>query len=720
MPSGRIRIGNEYYLLASALAPRGRRLLLNAADTFAIFDEGGDIPLASQDTVGLFSHGTRFLSRLELLVNGTHPFLLSAGTVEDGSELVIHLTNSDERRGGEVILQRDSVALQRRMTLVDGALSETLLLYNYSTETVFLHLELLYAVDFADIFELRGVERSQRGSLPPPEVEGAGARFAYVGLDAVRRLAELRFAPSNWRVTPSSAEIEVSLEPGEQRQLRLQIHCRIGDTWIAPADYDSVLSQLRATRRACAESFPQVSSNNQAFTEWMQSSVRDLTMLSSMRDTGPYVYAGIPWFATVFGRDGLVTAIETLAFAPTVAAGVLRALAALQGRQHDPLRDEDPGKIVHELREGEMAATGEVPFGRYYGSVDSTPLFLAVLAAYAQRSGDLDLARELWPAARAAVDWIERNIDGRGYLAYERRTPRGLINQGWKDSHDSISHADGSLAAPPIALCEVQAYVYAALQGLASLARRLGDVDEAQSWSAQAFDLRERFEKDFWMPEEQCYALALDRAGRPCHVVTSNAGHCLSAGIAVPSHAHAVVARLMREDCFCGWGVRTLSSKERRYNPMSYHNGSVWPHDNALIALGFARYGRTGEAAHLLSALFEASLRQEERRLPELFCGFPRSRSEPPVAYPVACRPQAWAAGSAFLLLQAALGLEIDGWKHRVTLSSATLPQWLDYIDIRGLPVNGATVDIRVHRGSWGTSVEILDKKGDVDIVVRK
>jgi glycogen debranching enzyme len=318
------------------------------------------------------------------------------------------------------------------------------------------------------------------------------------------------------------------------------------------------------------------------------------------------------------------------------------------------------------------------------------------------------------------MEWIDRSMDSRGYLAYARQTSTGLLNQGWKDSHDSISHTDGGLAEPPIALCEVQAYVYAARHNLGALARRVGHAAEAETWSTEAAELRDRFEDDFWMPEEQCYALGLDRDGRQCQVVASNAGHCLFAGVAKQPHAEQLVARLMREDCFCGWGVRTLSSKERRYNPMSYHNGSVWPHDNALIAAGFARYGSGNEAARVMSALFEASLRQDDRRLPELFCGFSRSHSDQPVSYPVACRPQAWAAGSVFLLLQAALGLEIDGWRRRVTFSGSVLPRWLDYVDIHGLQVKEASVDVRIRRAGWGASVEILGKSGNVDVVVRK
>ena len=486
------------------------------------------------------------------------------------------------------------------------------------------------------------------------------------------------------------------------------------------ADYAPALDTVRDERIACTELFPIVYSNNEGFNDWVNGSLRDLALLRAVRPTGSYVNAGIPWFATVFGRDGLITAIETLAFGPELAAGTLRTLAVLQGRQVDPLRDEEPGKILHELRYGEMAATGEVPFGRYYGSVDATPLFLTALAAYAERTADLDLVQELWPAALAALDWIDHSVDSRGYLTYERRTPRGLANQGWKDSHDSVSHADGRLADPPIALCEVQGYVYAARRGLAGLARRLGLSAEAERWEAQASALREAFARDFWLPAEDTYALALDGAGQPCEVVASNAGHCLFTGIAEAARASSVVTRLLRNDCFCGWGVRTLSAQARRYNPMSYHNGSVWPHDNAILAAGFSRYGFAPRAGEIMTALFDASLGMDARRLPELFCGFSRALRQQPVPYPVACSPQAWSAGSVFLLLQAALGLTIDAWRRRVALSQASLPEWLDHIEIRGLRVCDARVDLRITRGRHSAAVEVTDRQGAVDVVVRK
>src|SRR5262245_23170328 len=720
MASERIRIGDDYYLLASALAPRGRRLLLNHADSFAIFDEAGDIPLASQQTYGLFCRGTRFLDRFELRLNGEFPLLLSAAPSDDGSELVSYLSNPDERRGGEVVVVRDTIALHRRKALIDGALFEVLQLHNYGAAPLAVRLTVLFRADFLDIFELRGVERAHRGSYDVARIEGDSVRLRYRGLDEVEREALLRFTPAAWQLEDGRAELMLELVPGETTSAEIAVRCR-SDAKVDPPDrFDDAVTVVRDERRQCVELFPVVYSDNEGFNDWLNGSLRDLALLRVARPTGSYLTAGIPWFATVFGRDGLLTSLETLAFAPEFAAGTLRTLAALQGREFDRERDEEPGKILHELRHGEMAALGEVPFGRYYGSIDATPLFLVVLAAYAQRTGDLDLMEELWPAALATLACIDRNLDPRGYLAYERRTPRGLVNQGWKDSHDSISHADGRLADPPIALCEVQAYVYAAWRGMAGLAQRLGHAAQAEAWDSAATALRARFARDFWWAEEDIYALALDGGGQPCRVVASNAAHCLLAGIAEPMHAARVVNRLMRDDCFCGWGVRTLSARARRYNPMSYHNGSVWPHDNALIAAGFGRYGFGARAGELLTALFDASLGIDDRRLPELFCGFARALRHQPVPYPVACKPQAWAAGSVFLLLQAMLGLRVDAWKRLVSLSQASLPAWLNTLEIRGLRVRDASVDLRITRGRYSAAVEVTGKQGEVEVVVRR
>jgi glycogen debranching enzyme len=484
--------------------------------------------------------------------------------------------------------------------------------------------------------------------------------------------------------------------------------------------FHAASAEVQRERAQWEDQFARLSSSNENFNAWLSHSLHDLAVLQTASENGAYVYAGIPWFATIFGRDGLITALETLTFAPGVAAGVLRTLARLQGQHVSAERDEEPGKIIHEVRYGEMAATGEIPFGRYYGSIDATPLFLLLLVEYADRTGDLPLIEELWPAAMAAMLWIDTATDEEGYLSYARRSASGLINQGWKDSHDAVAHEDGTLAQAPIALAEVQSYVYAAKIGMARLARRLERFVEAATWEGQAARLREHFNRDFWMPEEGTFGLALDGDRRLCRVVSSNAGHCLFGAIADHDKAQATMSRLTQEDMWCGWGIRTLSARVRRYNPMSYHNGSVWPHDNALIAAGCARYGTAHYAAQILTALFDASQTLEGYRMPELFCGFPRQLHQHPVPYPVACKPQAWAAASVFLLLQAMLNVTIDAWDRRVTVNRAHLPPWLQRVEIRGLSVGAARLDLSVSRGRYSAAVEVLEKHGDVEVIVRK
>jgi len=721
MPTERIRIGQDYYLLAAAIPTRGHRLVLNHGDSFAILNEVGDVPLVGFEPFGLFCGGTRFLDRFELRVNGGFPMLLSAALTDDGIEHVTYVTNCDERSDGELVVERDSVAIERRKVLVDGALFETLHVHNFAARSLDVVLTVLFTADFSDVFELRGIRREARGRRLPTRVEGRRVAGGYVGLDEVERTLELWFEPEAWTVSSETAELALRLPPGGEARAAVTVRCCAGEQAPLASDAAAAVALVRGEREATTNRFAGVVSRNDRFEEWLSTSRGDLALLCAERPTGQYPYAGIPWFATVFGRDGIITALETLAFAPFMAAGVLRTLASLQGRVSDDGRDEAPGKILHELRLGEMAALGEIPFGRYYGSVDATPLFLVLLAAYAERTADLELVRELWPAALAALEWVRRHTDARGYLAYQRRTPTGLLNQGWKDSHDSISHASGALAEPPIALCEVQAYVYAALAGMAGLARRLGDEPSAEAWTRDAASLRRRFGRDFWLEDEGVFALALDGDGQPCRVVASNAGHCLLGGIAEPEQAGRVVARLMRDDCFGGWGIRTLSSGARRYNPMSYHNGSVWPHDNALVAAGFARYGYGGRAAELLDGLLDAGQRLDDARLPELFCGFPRSGRQHPVPYPVACRPQAWAAGSAFLLLQAVLGLSIDAWKRQVTFSRTCLPATLDHLEIRDLRVGDAGIDVVIERGRAGAAaLEVTGRYGDLEVIIRK
>jgi glycogen debranching enzyme len=470
-----------------------------------------------------------------------------------------------------------------------------------------------------------------------------------------------------------------------------------------------LLAHRREMRRSTVGATSIETSNN-IFNEVLCQSMADLNMLMTETAHGRYPYAGIPWFCTPFGRDGIITALECLWFDPSIARGVLSFLAATQADYDNPEQDAQPGKILHETRAGEMAALHEVPFGRYYGTVDATPLFVMLAGAYHTRTGDTEFCRTLWPHVRSALHWVDHDgdMDGDGFVEYARRNPQGLVQQGWKDSVDSVFHADGTLADGPIALCEVQGYVYAAKLAAADLADALGETGSvAEELRNEARSLRSNFDQHFWCEDIGTYALALDGEKRLCRVRTSNPGHCLYTGIATTERAHRTTATLMDDQSFSGWGVRTVAASEARYNPMSYHNGSVWPHDNALLAAGLGRYGLRKEAARVLSGLYEASRWFELHRLPELFCGFHRRTGESPTLYPVSCAPQAWAAGAVLLLVQACLGLEVSGMPGSSINCDPFLPPFLREVQVRGLRSGGNLVDVAFARRGDTVDVQI-------------
>jgi glycogen debranching enzyme len=487
--------------------------------------------------------------------------------------------------------------------------------------------------------------------------------------------------------------------------------------------YESAVEEAANTLERVRTQEPQIFTGNEQFNDWLNRSLADLHMMRTETSYGPYPYAGVPWFSTVFGRDGIITALQCLWFDPSVARGVLAYLAANQADTANPEQDAQPGKILHELREDEMAVLGEIPFRRYYGSIDATPLFVMLAGAYYKRTGDRAFAESIWPNVERALAWVDHygDSDGDGFVEYTRKAERGLIHQGWKDSHDAIFHSDGSPAEAPIALCEVQGYVYAAKYAASELAKVLGDAARSRDLSQQAEALAGRFEEAFWCNDISTYALALDGSKRPCRVRTSNAGHCLFAGIANAEHARSVMTTLTDETSFSGWGIRTVASSEARYNPMSYHNGSAWPHDNALIAAGFARYGLKESAAMVLAGLLDASLFFDLHRLPELFCGFPRRPGESPTLYPVACAPQAWASGAIFLLLEACLGLSVSAPEQTLVFSKPVLPAFLPRVSIRNLKVGDARVDLLLTRHDEGdVGVNVLRRNGALEVLILK
>ncbi len=713
---------DAFFVAATTSLQVQRPRTLKHGDTFGVFDHTGDVLAGEGNPGGLYYRDTRHLSRLDLFINGKRPLLLSSDMREDNATLTCDLTNPDLHAGEVLLLEHDLIHIRRSCFVFDAACHQRLAIRSYADTPQTLTLELRFSADFADLFEVRGQRRPRRGTIHPPHRDAEGVTLAYTGLDGARRETLLRLEPRPDRVEPGSATFTLHLEPGARAQYYIEARCRPSGERLKSATesfFIAMRDSRRALRRAAGRATA-IETGNEIFNEAVRRSVSDLYMLMTDTDLGAYPYAGIPWYSTAFGRDALITALMMLWMDPAVARGVLRYLAANQATAFDPAADAEPGKILHEVRHGEMAELKEVPFRRYYGSVDATPLFVVLAGAYLRRTGDMGTLQALWPHIEAALHWIDTcgDRDGDGFVEYHRMTQTGLANQGWKDSHDSIFHADGSMAEGPIALVEVQGYVYRARRAAAEIAARLGDLARAESLRSQAEALRQRIEQAFWCDEIGSYALALDGAKRQCRVRSSNAGHLLLAGTASAERAALVGAQLLGSQFFSGWGVRTIATGESRYNPMSYHNGSVWPHDNALIGMGLGRYRLRREAARILDGLFEAATYIDLRRLPELFCGFPRRRGQGPTFYPVACVPQAWSAAAPLGLLQACLGISFDPESRTVCFDRPVMPGFTDRIMLTGLAVGDGRIDVLVQGHDTAVSATVLNRSGDIRATV--
>jgi glycogen debranching enzyme len=735
--------------------------VLKHGNLFLLTDPFGDIHPDSRG-LGLYHLDTRLVSCLALRVGGVRPVLLS-GSMGANFRGSIQMTNPSADRNPDAKVHPNqeevagrSIGISRDRLIGEAGMSERVRITNHAERPLTFPVELELGVDCADIFEVRGYPRPERGTLLPIALTPSRVTFRYDGLDHVRRSVHVAFSDPAAAFGPidgrSSDEVaqggsvrfrwDVELAPGERRDLRWTTWSTVAG---APDESAPGAEPAAAGAAPSAGLFPEpprinpddgatayhawsrgttsIQTDHELFNLTLSRSLADLRLLIN-EGPGPdqrYVAAGVPWFTTLFGRDALIASFQALAFRPQIALETLAVLAAYQATEVDDWRDAEPGKILHELRTGEMAGAGELPHTPYYGSVDSTPLWLVVFGAAFDWTGDRAFLDRMWPTALRCLDWIDRygDRDGDGFVEYERRSSKGLLNQGWKDSGDAIRDRHGDGPTMPVALAEVQGYVYDAKRRMAGLARFRGETDLAERLDTEADTLRRRFEDAFWVEDQRYYAMALDGQKRPLDAIGSNAAQCLWSGIAAPPRARDVCDRLMGGSMFSGWGIRTYAEGQPGYNPIGYHTGSVWPHDTSIIAAGLKRYGFDAESNRLVGHVFQAAQQFDEYRLPELFCGFDREESLHPVPYPVACSPQAWAAGASFLFVETMLGLRANAGANELELRHPNLPDWIGKVTLSNLRVGDASVDLLFHRWRGTTSAEVLRKVGDLSVTIR-
>jgi glycogen debranching enzyme len=711
----------EPRLTFTQLEPRKvNNLTLIDGKTFLSTTVAGDIAPAGAPDVGFFFDDTRFLSSLELRINGHRAVVLSSNT-ERTFASQIELTTGNITLRDSFDLPENTVHIRREQVLASDVLFDSFSMENFNLTPVDLTLELCFDADFVDVFQVRGVARRVHGQYYEPVVNDDSIEFYYRGLDRVMRNTSVHLWPKPDALNESGARWDLHLDPLKKLEIRVSVTPRIEDRSTRAGDYDQAanLRLRREAYRAWEQTCTHFKSSNDVFDSALDTCVGDFHALLIPDGKEHIIAAGIPWFATIFGRDSIIAAYQSLLLDPQLAIDTLRVLARHQGQETNDWLDEQPGKILHEYREGEMTRCGEMPFGPYYGSVDSTPLFLILLSETWNWTADEELVQELLPAAYKALDWLEEfgDFDRDGFVEYIRRSPKGLVNQGWKDSWDANIHRDGTIAEPPIALCEVQGYVYDAKYRMASLLRSFGDAARADKLKKEASELAKRFERAYWMPHRGFYAMALDGHKKPIEVIASNPGQLLFTRIISKERARTVTHRLMKPDMFSGWGWRTMSQDERVFNPLSYHRGSVWPHDNSIIAHGMALNEYREPAMQGLSTLFQAAVNFRDYRLPELFCGVQRREHDEPVHYPVSCSPQAWASGAMLLILTSVLGLRPSAPRKELNIVNPQLPEWLDHLHLRNVRVGKCRVGLDFTRRGERTFCNVTDISGDKLVV---
>lgn len=681
-------------------------------DLFLLTDKNGNIPENHPYGLGLYTKDTRFLSKLDVKINGEEPILLHSDAAENYMATIL-LTNPHMEKDGELILWRESVEIKRTRFIYNDVFYETLTVKNYFPKSVSFDLSVHMDVDFADMFIVRGFQNGDIGKRTGQTVDGKSLTFHYEGADNLARRTFIEWDQEAKSTDPESGAVQFNVELAheEEHTITLKIQPQHGEQ-VADSilTASKALEELKKSYNSWNKDITKVKTDCLPLQRLVDRGLGDLRVLLTDLGYGKFPVAGLPWFGVPFGRDSLIAALQMLAFQPEVAKGTLYTMASKQGTKVDPWRDEQPGKIMHEIRFGELATTEQIPFTPYYGTIDATPLFLILLTEYVKWTGDLQVVKDLETNIEAALIWIDQygDRDGDLFVEYHQEASKGIANQGWKDSGDSIVHRNGDYATTPIALSEVQGYVFQAKMGLAAIYDKLGKTDKAEALKVQSQKLKFKFDEEFWMEDVNYYAIALDRDKQQVGTITSNPGHVLFSEMLDEEKAKAVIETIISPKMFSGFGIRTMGTGEAGYNPMSYHDGSIWPHDNSMVLLGMSKIKEQESANVVIEGLIEAAAHFEYDRLPELFCGYDRSVGKA-VKYPVACSPQAWAAGTPLVIVQTILGLFPDALEEKIVLSPV-FPNGMDLLEVEKVKIGKGHLSVTAVRNSNG-NVELTIKE---------